>query len=292
LIALLLPAVQAARAAARRAQCINNLKQLALGMQNYHDVNGSFPIGRQNAPRRNWTFGIFPFIEQTNIFNSINFTTDFYQPQNTTAILINVSALDCPSDPNGSMIEEPTTPYPRAKGNYAVNFGNTHFDQDRANNPFAGPVNVPGQTSTSFLTGPFTLNQTYGLRDITDGSSNTLLLSELIIGANQGTNSDHRGDLYNDDTNCFYFNVYTTPNSMIPDYMTAYCLYPNLNNPPCNGNPSPADSFNAARSYHTGGVNAAQGDGSVRYYKNTISLQTWRALGTQAGNETISADSM
>src|SRR5437660_530008 len=82
LIALLLPAVQAAREAARRAQCVNNLKQLGIAMHNYHDTNGSFPIGRQGKPRRTWTFGILPFIEQTTLYNAINFSTDFYQRQN------------------------------------------------------------------------------------------------------------------------------------------------------------------------------------------------------------------
>ncbi len=273
-------------------QCVNNLKQLGLALQNYHDINGSFPIGSQSAPRRTWAFSLLPFFEQTTAFNSINFTTDFYQPANTTAIRLNISTYDCPSDPNSSIIEEPTSPYPRAKASLMVNFGNTHFDQDRANDPFAGPLNPPGLTSTKFQNAPFSLNKCYGIVDITDGTSNTLVFSEVVVGANDGSgNSDHRGDIYNDDHNCFYFNVYTQPNSVIPDYMQGYCIYPNLNNPPCNGNPNPAESFNAARSLHPGGVNAGLADGSVRFFKNTVSLQTWRALGTMANNEPLSGDS-
>src|SRR5690349_1595988 len=131
LIALLLAAVQAARAAARRTQCINNLKQLAIAMHNYHDVNCSFPIVRQGkaagtplGPRRTWAFSILTTMEGMTLYNTINFMTDFYQRANTTAILVNVNTFDCPSDPGGSNIEEPTTPYPRAKACYMVNFGN------------------------------------------------------------------------------------------------------------------------------------------------------------------------
>jgi Protein of unknown function (DUF1559) len=79
------------------------------------------------------------------------------------------------------MIEEPTTAFPRAKADYMAKFGNTHSDQDRANNPFTGPLNVPGTTSTTFANAPFTLNGIFGIRDITDGTSNTLVFSEVII---------------------------------------------------------------------------------------------------------------
>ena len=118
---------------------------------------------------------------------------------------------------------------------------------------------------------------------MTDGTSSTLMLSEIVVGVNdQNGNSDHRGDLYNDDHNCFYFNVYTAPNSKaIPDWAQGYCLYPNKNNPPCLdvSSSSPSASFNAARSYHSGGVNAAMSDGSVRFIKDTIAIVPWRALG-------------
>lgn len=147
LIALLLPAVQAAREAARRAQCVNNLKQLGLAMQNYHDTVGSLPMGRQNLPRRTWAFSILTAIEGTTLFNAINFTTDFYQPANTTAILVNLKTFDCPSDPGGSNIEEPTSPYPRAKADYMVNYGNTCWHQDgtRRARPSATPPSPPNR---------------------------------------------------------------------------------------------------------------------------------------------------
>ena len=285
LIALLLPAVQAAREAARRAQCVNNLKQLGLALQTYHDSQGAFPIGRQGSPRRSWAFSLLGYFEQVPLYNSINFTTDFYQLQNTTAIKQNVATYDCPSDPNSSTIEEPTTPYPRAKANYMVNFGNASFYQDTSNNPFTGPLGA-----VTYLNAPFGSQYSRSIRDFVDGTSNTVMMSEIIIGANAnaGANSDHRGDLYNDDLNCNMFMAYSPPNSTSPDQMPGgYCLYPNLSNPPCNANSPP---YNAARSFHKGGVNALRADGSVYFFKSTVSIMVWRALATINGNETIGSD--
>ncbi len=306
LIALLLPAVQAAREAARRAQCTNNLKQLGIAMHNYHSAQGSFPIGRTGIGftypfadnRRDWTFGIFPYLEQTALANSVNYNVSFYYAQNTTAIRVNVSAFDCPSDPNRDVIEEPTSPYPRAKANYVANWGNTHYYQDQNTSAMANPWTtgtVFGAGSplnaVTFGGAPFTANSSNGLQNITDGSSNTLMASEVMIGAaNPSTgNSDHRGDIYNDDFNCAMFMAYTPPNSTIPDAMgsATFCQYPTKQNPPCNAN-SPV--FNAARSFHPGGVNALYCDGSVKFAKSTINVLTWRALSTTYGGEVISAD--
>ncbi len=289
LIALLLPAVQAAREAARRSQCVNNLKQLGLGMHNYVSVNNTLPIGVQTGPRRAWTFSILNFIEQTSLFNAINFTTDFFQPQNTTVIQTNVAAFDCPSDPNLATVEEPTTAYLRSKGDYVVNFGNTTFSQNTANNPYTGPVPAPNSTA-NFYFAPFGPNIAWPLQSITDGTSNTLLLSEVIIGINIGTNSDHRGDTWNNDANTSMFMTYSTPDTLIPDQMQAtFCQYPYATNPPCQVNASAY--FNAARSYHRGGVNATLGDGSVRFIKDSVNVATWRALGTSQGQEPIDANS-
>ena len=300
LIALLLPAVQAAREAARRAQCVNNLKQLGLAMQNYHDTVNSLPIGRQNAPRRTWAFSILTAIEGNSLYNAINFMTDFYQPANTTAIRTNVQAFDCPSDPGNGNIEEPASAYARAKGDYMVNYGSTCWHQDGSrpgqatgHTPFTPESNLaqvaPPYTTNIYLPGPFTSDKSYGLRDMTDGTSNTILMSEVKIGVNQGNNSDHRGDLFNDDRCCFEFYTYSTPNAKTYDQIEGgFCLYPNATNPPCvNVN---LTSFCAARSFHPGGVNAAMGDGSVKFMKDSIAVNVWRALGSINGGEVISAD--
>jgi prepilin-type processing-associated H-X9-DG protein len=214
-------------------------------------------------------------------------------------IKVGVHVFDCPSDPGGQNIEEPTSPYPRAKSDYMVNFGNASWDQDgsvkntsKSYNPFTPggtPVPPAPYTTVTFMPSPFASEKSYGIQSITDGTSNTLLLSEVKIGVNQGTNSDHRGDLYNDDKNCFEFHTYTTPNTTYPDQMQGYCLYPNATNPPCTSTSVNA-SFNAARSFHPGGVNVTMGDASVKFFKDSISMTVWRALGTMGGGEVISAD--
>ena len=305
LIALLLPAVQAAREAARRTQCVNNFKQLGLAMHNYHDTMGAFPIGRMGigynyspnrGQRRTWAFSILPYFEQGNLFNAINFSLQFYERPNTTVIRTPLSVFQCPSDTPS--IQEPDTPYPRGKGNFAANWGNTHFYQDETNhgaasgNPYTGPYGPP----ILFSGAPFKGNVSTSLRDMTDGTSNTILCAEVVMGLNAaGGLYDHRGDLFNDDFNCTMFNTYTPPNSKIPDRMGGnangwpWCTYgraPNV--PPCTGG---VPSFNAARSRHPGGVNTLLADGSVRFMKDTINAQTWRALGSPNGGEVVSSDS-
>ncbi len=312
LIALLLPAVQAAREAARRSQCVNNLKQLGLSMQNYHDQLGSFPIGRQgiNRPtgdpgylgdsgggnhRRTWAFSILPYIEQTSIANAVNFSLAYSDGSNgnATALTIEVSVYLCPTDPNAGVVN--AAGFKFHLGNYMANWGNMHYFQAGrpAQNPYAnGPVPGP---AVPFLGAPFALDRSFANRDITDGTSNTLLMSEVIVGAPNGVTTstnmfgiDHRGSLYNDDQNGCMFMAYTPPNSPIPDQVPGACVYPYLTNPPCNVN---NPSFNAARSFHPGGANALMCDGSVHFTKSSINVLTWRALSTTQGGEVISADS-
>jgi len=150
--------------------------------------------------------------------------------------------------------------------------------------------------AVTFAGAPFSANRTSGLQTISDGSSNTLMMSEVIIGipgssgaSSSGVYGDHRGDIYNDDYNCAMFMAYTAPNATIPDQMgyTNFCQYPNGTNPPCNAN---TPVYNAARSWHSGGVNALYCDGSVKFAKSSVNVLTWRALGTTQGGEVISSD--
>jgi prepilin-type N-terminal cleavage/methylation domain-containing protein/prepilin-type processing-associated H-X9-DG protein len=308
LIALLLPAVQAAREAARRIQCTNNLKQLGLAMHNYHNGLNTFPIGvmgirspnkytRAGDPtgainRRTWSFMILPYLEQGPLFQSVNFSLPFNPPTgaaNNTVSESLIAVLLCPSDMTTNQIDQNN----RREGSYMVNWGNSNWNQNMYTgyNPFVGNPLVPGNPVT-FLSAPFTMDYAYGIQNFTDGTSNTLLMAEVIIGATQGTNGyEHRGDLYNDDYNCAMFMAYTTPNSSVPDWIAdGYCRYPYLTNPPCANSASAQNAYNAARSYHPGGVNALMGDGSVKFFKNSVSLMTWRALSTTTGAEVVSSD--
>jgi prepilin-type N-terminal cleavage/methylation domain-containing protein/prepilin-type processing-associated H-X9-DG protein len=307
LIALLLPAVQSAREAARRSQCVNNLKQLGLAMQNYHDTLNSFPIGRQgiNRPpgdsgypgdssgtnhRRTWAWAILQYIEQGNLYNEVNFSIAYSDPSQaqSTALIVEVAAYLCPSDPNAGVLNAGGFKF--HLGNYMVNWGNMHYFQSAQLNPFTtGPL----KDSVPFLGAPFALDKAFGIRDFTDGSSNTLLMSEVICGLPlNSTNFDHRGGLFNDDFNCAMFMAYTPPNTKTPDQMQAtYCVYPYQTNPVCIGfSGSSFGAFNAARSYHPGGVNALLGDGRVQFFKSSINVATWRALSTTMGGEVISSD--
>jgi prepilin-type N-terminal cleavage/methylation domain-containing protein/prepilin-type processing-associated H-X9-DG protein len=299
LIALLLPAVQAARAAARRISCTNNLKQLGLAFHNYQGALGTFPIGRTGIRRpagdpgylgdvsggnhrRTWAWMILPYIEQNNLYQAVNFSLPFNHASQTTALKSLTASFVCPSDPHMTTLD--TGGFPSYKANYMVNWGNTHFDQAAANDPYKGPLGT-----VPFLGAPFALDRAYGVQDLTDGTSGTLLASELIICLFNGTAQDHRGDIFNDDWNCTMFMAYTTPNSLRPDQVPSYCQYPYLTNPPCI---SKSPAYNAARSYHAGGVNALMGDGSVKFVKDTVNIATWRALSTTNGGEVISADAL
>jgi len=316
LIALLLPAVQSAREAARRMQCVTNLKQLGIAMHNYHDTVGTFPIGAMgywyrngtvaNYPdgtpklnhRRTWAFMILPYLEQASMANAINFSlpmnyTATLPKANLTVTMTLVQGFICPSDPSGGKIESE-----RRMGNYDVNWGNSTWFQgtDPTYDPWLGPF-PPGATQpVRFAGAPFAQDKSFGIQNITDGTSNTLLMAELIIGADHvnpatgKTVNDHRGDIYNDDRNASMFMAYTPPNSSFHDWMDGgYCSYPFGTNPPCDGSKTPG--FNASRSFHPGGVNALLSDGSVKFFKNSINITTWRALASTQGGEIISADS-
>ena len=320
LIALLLPAVQAARSAAQRASCVNNLKQLGVAMHNYVSSNGTFPIGRQgiNRPagdpgyagdatgtnhRRTWCLSLLSQVEQGSMFNAVNFCWSYNNLVNMTVVSKFISVYACPADPNAVNDIDNTTLNLR-QGTYMVNYGNATYTQDLypANNPYTkGPA-----TAVTFLGAPFTLDKAYGIETILDGTSNTLLMSEVIAcvpGNSNGTViQDHRGMIFNDDYNCHMFMAYTAPNSKTADLVPGYCMYPYQNNPPCtsptgnNTNNSAAENngaagYNAARSYHAGGVNTLFSDGSVKFMKDSVSLPVWRALATTRGSEVISSDS-
>ena len=325
LIALLLPAVQFAREAARRAQCTNNFKQMGLALHNYHDSQGGFPIGRMgigytynNTPfsgnfRRTWYYSIMPYVEQGAAFNAFNFSLPFYYQDQRTVFRMSFNIFQCPSQTPS--IQEPDSPYPRGKASIAANWGNTGYYQDDTNfgtgqqgqaggNPYVGGP-MFGGAAVPFRGAPFKANVSTNLRDMIDGTSNTLLCGEVIMGQDSSYFApiaypntswgsygpyDHRGDVLNDDYNCTMFHTYTTPNSMYPDQMGSWVFCGNRyqNNPPCN-NLVPA--WNAARSRHPGGVNVLMADGSSRFIKDSVNFQTWWSLGSPNGQEVISSDS-
>ncbi|WP_165071384.1 DUF1559 domain-containing protein [Paludisphaera rhizosphaerae] len=200
LIALLLPAVQAAREAARRIQCTNNLKQIGLAMHNYHSSNETFPMGASKncnsdpptacpgyADWRGWSAlaTALPFVEQQALYNAINFNfaeeihDAVSQPMNSTVVASVVRAFMCPSDPYVGT---------QNINSYHVCSGTTSEWPTGPSNGNGNLQNADGNGST----GMFAVWISYGIRDAMDGTSNTVLFSEALVGDNKG-NETNRG---------------------------------------------------------------------------------------------------
>jgi prepilin-type N-terminal cleavage/methylation domain-containing protein/prepilin-type processing-associated H-X9-DG protein len=280
LIGLLLPAVQKVREAAARMKCSNNLKQWGLAQHGFHDVNGNLPLGARNNPRQTWVMYLWPYVEQTALAQQNNLNNNFYDAPGTIVNTMNglcaahVPVYLCPSD-SGS-IDQNVGTYQRTRGNYVVNWGNAYYDNPSPTTGRAPFYHTGGNRSTPGKT---------TIVGITDGTSNTLLMSEYLMAKSPADN-DWRGDIHNDD-GFFRFHTLMTPNTTAPDQI-AGGWYQTPNDPlmpatTASGN----QQQNAARSRHTGGVNAALCDGSVRFYRNSIALGTWQALGTMDGGEVV-----
>jgi prepilin-type N-terminal cleavage/methylation domain-containing protein len=287
LVALLLPAVQSARESARRAQCVNNLKQIALAMHNYESSNGSLPPGKKQCCFGTWVMFLMGYMENQAMYNAYNLMGDatsdptqgfltYGGPLNTTVTRGRIRTFTCPSDIPSVYSNMPLH-------NYACNYGNTGLSQQKTLNGIAFFGAPFGD-----LYGSTTIAGTVRLKDITDGLSNTLLVAEVV----QGMNNDLRGFIWWGDASGF--ETYLGPNSPLNDvvYTTTHCSYPYYLNPPCTGTPTTANpSMYGARSRHPGGLNVSSADGSVKFLKNSINLATWQALSTTQGGEVLSADS-
>ena len=283
LIGLLLPAVQKVREAAARIKCTNNFKQWGLAMHGYHDINGAFPLGSRNNPRQTWVMYLWPHVEQNALSNKNDITKHFYEAPGTVVNTMDglcgahVPIYLCPSD--SGTIDQNVGTYQRTRGNYVVNWGNIGYDQNQTTGGKAPFYHIGGNRSTPGKT---------KMASITDGTSNTLLMSEYLL-ARSSADNDWRGDIHNDD-GFFRFNTTMTPNATSPD-LIASGWYQTPNDalmPATTANGS--NQQNAARSRHTGGVNAMLGDGSVRFFRNTTPLDAWMALGTMDGNEVVTVD--
>ncbi len=315
LIALLLPAVQAAREAARRSQCTNNLKQLGISLHNYDATWTSFPVGflyPQNGttapgiPALHYRWSVLaqltPYLEQSNVYNALNMNWPLFAgpggsygigawqffPVNQTVRGTVVNLFLCPSD--GSSRPDPNS----GPSNYVFCTGDGVNSGDATN-----------------ARGTFILEYPQSIASITDGSSNTVAASEQLLGqagpssqssatplpmdvrraiarsssvpltdascmaAGSGWRFDKGNGWWDGDYRNTLYNHYLTPNSKQYD-----CLGPSVPHNP---------AWKAARSHHSGGVNVLFCDGHVGFVKDSISAVAWRSLSTRAGGEVLSA---
>jgi prepilin-type N-terminal cleavage/methylation domain-containing protein len=306
LVALLLPAVQQAREAARRSSCRNNLKQLALAMHNYHDTHTVFPPGAVNplgddpngrngggSPgiMGNWLVFLLPYIEQSVHYDGYAkivserpeavdwFGNNTYVSQGITVGRDPLPVTGCPSHPVGDQrLSNGTNQEDLSRGNYAACYGRGGY----------GRVH----TTDNAIGGVFGNNSKYSMRDLLDGSSNTLAVSELQYrtpSSDGPSTADTRGTWAYGVAGASVFNTQNSPNSAVPDGVWG-CRTKPTEGMPCVQIGSPYTEMHAAaRSYHTGGVHGGMADGSVRFFTENISLVIWQGLGTRGGQE-ISSD--
>jgi len=330
LIALLLPAVQAAREAARRAQCVNNLKQIGLAVHNYHDAFECLPFGKgpdymtvvPSAPvyaRWSAQSQLLGYMEQTSLFNAINFNLPpdvpnldtmmmgfmpgFTSPNgvNSTASRLSLAMFLCPSD--GA-----STGDWAGACSYSANEGSWLCDACEQMPSTTAPGQLPQ--------GPFYNRSCVRMAGFVDGTSNTAFFSERRRG--QGT-PDPRSDLFQmsnatslaatyqtcmglstsmamqltsrvgaawavGDMSCTTYNHVAAPNTRSCAAMDSSMMGMSMSMVNMAVQLSPSSN-------HSGGVNLLLGDGSVRFIKNSVALSVWRGLSTRNGGEVLSGDS-
>jgi prepilin-type N-terminal cleavage/methylation domain-containing protein/prepilin-type processing-associated H-X9-DG protein len=296
LIALLLPAVQAAREAARRIQCTNNLKQVGIGLHNYHDAIGAFPPGLISRPGSDgdnigpgwgWAAMILPQIEQPAVFNVINFSLGIEFPANMTARLVKINTFICPSDASFqaqfTVVDDSTsstilgTPIcDVASSNYVGCVGK---GDPSSLYPYSPTDNPPGRDNGNGL---FFRNRSVRIAEITDGTSQTIAVGERSQNLARAT---WTGAVTHA---AVPITELQAEDGLSPESGDALVIAHTgeLDGP--NSKPAHADQF---WSRHPGGAQFAFADGSVRFIKEKRPLPIFQALATRAGGEIVSADS-
>lgn len=327
LIGLLLPAVQKAREAANRMSCQNNLKQLGVAMHAHHDNFQHFPYARKYDLFNSYTWyqHLLPFMEGDNVHRVfVAYGLDnlgvngplLAEPELRNARTTLLKTFFCPSDTGPILNESGSMQFARARGNYrgCVGPGDLYGG---AKAQFAPPcyVNPSLSTASPLQPGPGVFQVVPGqsyqneagfgppahcrMADITDGTSNTVMMSE-------GLNSTIKlplvwggpmGDIQLGNMGGSLFSCFNLPNSPLADYIEGPCPRDQGDTgykAPCvsydrgNSGSDPCMAHAAARSKHNSGVNVGLADGSVRFVANNVNLLLWRSMGTRSGGESIS----
>ena len=285
LVALLLPAVQAAREAARRMSCSNNLKQLSLALHNHHDTHGSFPYGNYAGWGHSWTANILPYMEQDPLYDTIPAPfndsgwwggTDARSLALIELVRTPVKTFRCPSQPGP--IREPASinglthrvinSYLACAGGDAQHDNNGTNGMDRSN----GMFNAVRHDGSRWKT----VNDPFKMRDVVDGTSNTVMVGEAIYMLNAGL-----GCTICDRYLFYHMNSDSGGGSDFSEVMGS-TFYPMNNDAPNN-----SERECAFGSYHPGGAVFALGDASVRFVTETVDLDVWRAYGSRYGGEAL-----
>jgi prepilin-type N-terminal cleavage/methylation domain-containing protein/prepilin-type processing-associated H-X9-DG protein len=275
LIALLLPAVQKVRDAANRTKCQNNLKQFALAIHAYHDANGMFPQGVPTGLGNFLSFHvhILPYVEQTNLYQRFNFNARYDNAANLALGLILVPIYQCP------IALRLQTEYGTGEWSGGQPTLTTHYygvagplgTNPQTGQPYQFRVTNQGNEATQGILG---MGSKVRLTDVTDGTSNTLMLGEMSWNDANYYRVWIRGT-YDDDTN--------------PDRDTTCCR--NVDNPfkstAYNGMDN-ANNVSFGSEHSGGGANFALADGSVRWVSPTISMETYRSVASYNGGEVVS----
>jgi prepilin-type N-terminal cleavage/methylation domain-containing protein/prepilin-type processing-associated H-X9-DG protein len=283
LVSLLLPAVQAAREAARRLQCQNNVKQIGLALHAHHSARGALPPGAifdlslSSGPLGvTWVGAMLPYIEQVNV--KVDYTVGTGGGlANSDFIGQTFSFMQCPSDEAQGGFRDPSWPPSKPavyfKGNYAGNNGGGPMQWTA--DPFCSDCKTPRTP------GIFMNNSHTNWAAVKDGLSNTVLTAELIQGSKQVSGYGGFRGVMSYWEGCLYQHEHT-PNSSSPDWMRAtYCGVVTPETPCIEtfGGGTDTKEILTARSRHSGGVNVGLCDGAVVFISNNIDLATWQALG-------------
>ena len=285
LIALLLPAVQSARAAARRMQCTNNLKQIGLAMHGYHATHTTFPPGYitgtetpsfdspETGPGWSWGSMLLDNLEQTAVYNALNFSLPITVPASRTVRTVALSVFLCPSSTGSGPVALKSAAgvslvTDLSPGQYVASAGQFEVEEFPATN-----------------NGVFYRDSRNGVRDITDGTSSTLMAGERSRNVADAT---WVGVIP-------YSQVCTNPRWPIRSCETANVMVLGHTGPSPNQLWVDVPNYKGAGaddfwSLHAGGCNFLFCDGSVRFVKQTIDPRVFSFLSTRAGGEIVSSD--
>jgi len=291
LVALLLPAVQAAREAARRTSCVNNMKQIGLALHNYHDTTGKLPASTGYTVTRNtgtWATLILPHLEQQSLYDTFDFTVPIVHANNRPATTTVIPAYICPSDPDGSLpiLEDrldthwnpkqgmglwytgsigPTTagvgttwctPFcPEPKPSYCCQ--GCHFGAEGS---------LCGMPKGDASVGMFSRYPTdYDFSEVTDGLSNTIMVGETLPG------------------HCVFNGAHALNFPVSTTAIPINLMYDDM------GTGGGFDQASAFKSLHPGGANFILADASVRFISDVIDYKLYNEMGTRAGDEAITS---